>query len=80
MLVEQLPELIRALSLIRVIDFVGHRELRAEKKVPNGILVKDSVNQDPLGVALEIDAIILATEAVQGTAIPLDFAKLGSVK
>jgi hypothetical protein len=80
MLVEHLPELVGSLGQIRLIGIVSHREFRAEKEVTDRVLVENAVNQDPLGMTFEVDAVIAATEAVQGAAIALNFAKVASVQ
>lgn len=80
MLIEHLPELVRALGLIRLVCFFGHRQFRAEKEVPDRVLVQHPMNQDPLGMALEVDAMIARAEAVEGTTIPLDLAELAAGK
>ena len=80
MLVYHLPELVGPLGQIRMIGIVGHREFRSEKEVPDCVLVEDAVNQDPLGMALEVDAVIAATEAVKGASIALDLAEEGPVQ
>jgi hypothetical protein len=80
MLMEQLPKLIGALGLVCLIGVIGHRELRTEKKITDGVFVKDAVDQDPLGMALKVNPVIPATETVKGASIPLDFAEIFSIK
>ena len=59
---------------------IGHRELRAEEEVADGVLVEDAVDQDSLLVALEVDAVVAATEAVKRAAVPLDSAEIFPVE
>lgn len=74
---EHLPELVGPLGLITVIR---HRQLGSEEEVADGILVEYPVNQDSLRVALKVDAMIAAAETVQGAAVALDPAEVGSIE
>ena len=73
---DQIPKLIARLRLI----VIGHRKLRAEEKIPDCILVQDSVDQDPLSMALKVDPVIAAAVTVQRATIPLDLAEMLSAQ
>ena len=79
-LVDHLPKLIGSLRQIGLIGIVSHGELGTEKEVADRVLVQNAVDEDPLGVTLEVDAVIAAAKAVQGTAVTLDLAEVGSLK
>ena len=68
-----LPELVGGL---RMITLIGHGKLGAKEKITDRVLVKDPMDQDAVGMALEVDAVILAAEAVKRAAIPLDLAEV----
>jgi hypothetical protein len=78
--VDHLPKLIGRFRLISIIVNVVHRELRSEQEITDGVLVKDTVNQDPLSMALEVDPVIPATEAVECAPVTLDSIKTGSIQ
>ena len=67
------PELIGSFGQIMI---VRHGELRAEEKVADCVLVKHTVNKDPVGMALEVDPVIAAAVAVEGPPVPLDLPEV----
>jgi len=78
--VDHLPKLIGSFRQIGLIGIIGHGELGAEKEVADRVFVKNTVDEDPLGVALEVDAVVAAAEAVQGAAVTLDLAEVGPLE
>jgi hypothetical protein len=75
-----LPELVGRFCLISVILGVIHGELRAEQKIADGVLVQDPVNQNPLSMALEVDPVIPAAEAVECASVSLDCTEIGTIQ
>ena len=75
--VDHLPELIRTLGLVMII---GHRQLGAEQKVTDRVLVKNAVDEDPVPMLLKVDAMIAAAVTVQGPSVAPDRAEVGSVE
>jgi len=78
--VDHLPKLIGSLRQIGLICIIGHGELGAEEEVADRVLVKNTVDEDPLGMALEVDAVVAAAEAVQGSPVTLDLAEVGPLE
>ena len=72
---DHLPELLGRFGMIPLVG-IGHGELRAEEEVTDRVLVEDPMDQDAVGMSLEVDAVILATEAMKRAAIPLDLAEV----
>jgi hypothetical protein len=68
--------LIRPFGLI----VIGHRELGAEKEIPDGILMKHPVNKKALGVFLKINPVIVATKTVEDAPFPFDLLELLSAQ
>jgi omega-6 fatty acid desaturase (delta-12 desaturase) len=74
--VDHLPELVGGLRLI----IVGHRQLRSEKKIADRVFMEYPVDQDAVRVALEIDPVIAATEAVKRASVALDLTEVRPVQ
>ena len=53
----------------------GHRQLRAKKKIPDGVFVQDPVDQDALFAPLEVNSVIVGSITVETFPFPLDDAE-----
>jgi hypothetical protein len=71
--VNHLPELVGGLG---VITLIGHGKLGAEEEITDRVLMKDPMDHDAVGMALEVDTVILASETMKRAAIPLDLAEV----
>ena len=66
-LLDQLPEFSRLSELI----VFRHRQLAPEKKIPQRVLVQDTVNGHPLRTPFEVDTVILRAITMQFLSLAL---------
>ena len=55
--------------------FIIERKFRTEEKVPDGVFMEDTMDQDTLGMPLEIDPVIRRAIPVKRAALPGDFSE-----
>ena len=70
-LFDQLPE---AGMLLKLFVF-RHRQFRAKKEIPDGVLVQDPVHQDAFVAAFEVNPVIVGSITVETFSFSLDDAE-----
>jgi len=75
-LLDQLPEFSRLSELV----VFRHRQLAPEKKIPQRVLVQDTVDRHPLGTPFEVDTVILRAITVQFLSLASDYAEAAGVE
>jgi hypothetical protein len=75
-LLNQLPKLPRLAKLI----VLRHRQLTAEEKIAQRVLVEDAMNSDTLRATLEVDAVILRPITMELLALALNHPESAGIE
>src|SRR5690242_16567913 len=62
------------LRTFRELFVFGHRELRPEKEVANGVFVQNAVDEHPFRAALKVNPVIVGPVSVKLFSLTFDYA------